>query len=194
MCMRLFVRMYKKVMRWARTERALSIISFAESSFFPIPPDPVLINLTLEKPKRWKRYASVTTITSVLGGVAGYLIGLLLFEGIGGQILETYGLAEEFQALGDVFSKNALLAIFGAALTPIPYKVFTIAAGVFRLNLLTFLIASIVGRGLRFFAVAGVISVLGERYKDRIEKYIDAISVIILLLVVVVAILYSQLG
>jgi membrane protein YqaA with SNARE-associated domain len=168
------------------------MLSFAESSFFPIPPDPILINMTLEKPSKWKRYALITTVASVLGGIFGYLIGFALFESFGNWIIDTYQLQDKYIELGHAFANNGLITIFAAALTPIPYKIFTISAGAFKLNFLTFLSASIVGRGLRFAAVGFITSVMGIKYKDQIKRYIDRISVVILLIVIAVAIIYSR--
>lgn len=184
---------YHKVIAWARTEKALFMLSFAESSFFPIPPDPILINMVLEKPAKWFRYSSITTVASVLGGIFGFIIGFALFESFGTWIIETYELQHRYDQLGEAFADNALITIFAAALTPIPYKIFTITAGAFKLNFFTFLAASIVGRGLRFFAVGFITSILGQKYKDQIQRYIDRISLVVLGLVIIVAIIYSRL-
>jgi len=184
---------YRKVIAWARTEKALFMLSFAESSFFPIPPDPILINMVLEKPKNWLRLAGITSLASVLGGVFGYIIGFALFESFGSWLIETYNLHEHYDSLGNAFRDNATLTIFAAALTPIPYKIFTITAGAFQLNFFTFIAASIVGRSMRFFAVGWITSLLGKKYKEQIQKYIDVISLAILLLVIVVAVVYSRL-
>ncbi len=184
---------YQKVITWGRTEKALFIIAFVESSFFPIPPDPILMNMTLSKPDKWKRYALITTIASILGGVLGYVIGLALFESVGQWIIDTYHLQDEFTEIGEIFKDNGLLAIFAAAITPIPYKIFTITAGAFSLNLGTFLFASILGRGMRFTAVAYAVSYFGKKYEDKIQKYIDLISFGVIALVIIVFVGYSQL-
>lgn len=180
-------RLYRWVVSWAETknaERALGGISFAESSFFPIPPDPLLIAMTTVKPNKYLRFAMICTIASVLGGMLGYFIGVGLFETVGAWIIDTYGLQEGFKELGVKFNENASLAIFAAAFTPIPYKLIAISAGVFQVNFFVFILASIVGRGMRFFAVAFAMHHLGKRYKDRIEKYIDVLSLLFTLLLV----------
>lgn len=175
--------------KWAQTkyaEAALAGLSFAESSFFPIPPDPLLIGVVLTNPKKWKKFATITTLFSVLGGMFGYLIGFLLFASMGDWIIETYHLQDTYESLGQGFKDNLVISVFGAALTPIPYKIFTISAGAFHVNFALFVFASIIGRGARFFAVAGLTSFLGIKYKDQIEKYIDLISLGLLGLIILV--------
>lgn len=180
---------YQRVMRWARTEKALVILAFAESSFFPIPPDPILLNMVLERPKRWLRYAGITSVSSVFGGIFGYVIGIALFESFGTWVIETYELHEQFAELGKLFEESGMITIFAAALTPIPYKIFTITAGAFKLNFAVFLIASILGRTLRFTAVAYAGSRFGKKYEKEIGKYIDRISLGIICLVVLLLVL-----
>ena len=182
-------RLYNWTTKWAahrHANRALAGLSFAESSFFPIPPDPLLIAMVFTKTKMWWRYALLTTAASVLGGLFGYLIGFALLESVGDWLISTYHLEEAYANLGQAFDDNALITIFGAALTPIPYKVFTISAGAFKVNLGLFILASIIGRGTRFFAVAWLAGLLGEKYKAQIEKYIDVISLVLLLVIVLI--------
>ncbi len=185
--------MYTRTMQWARTEKALAMISFAESSFFPIPPDPILLNMVLEKPKKWLRYVGITSTSSIIGGVFGYLIGMALFASFGEWVLDTYNLHEKFEELGDLFDRQGMLAVFAAALTPIPYKIFTISAGAFGVNFLVFLIASILGRSLRFSAVGFAGQHFGRKYEKEIHKYIDRISLGIIGAVVLVVVLYGLL-
>jgi len=178
--------LYKWVVSWAETKhavKALAGLSFAESSFFPLPPDPLLIAVTTVKPHKYLRFATICTVASILGGIFGYLIGLGLFESIGARIIDTYHLQSEFQALGLRYEANAFLAVLTAALTPLPYKLITISAGVFKVNFLAFLAASIIGRGCRFFLVATLMHHFGKRYKDKIEKYIDLLSLLFVALV-----------
>ncbi len=189
--------LYAWTTKWAKTkyaEQALAALSFAESSFFPIPPDPLLIAVVLTNPKKWKRLASITTGFSVLGGIFGFLIGFLLFESIGGWVIESYHLQEAYESLGRGFQDNVVISVFGAALTPLPYKIFTISAGAFHVNFFLLGVPSIIGRGARFFAVAGLTSFLGQKYKDQIEKYIDLISLGVLGLIIVVIVLASWAG
>ncbi len=190
-------RLYKWTVKWAETDKAeyaLGGVAFAESSFFPIPPDPLLLAIVFSKPKQWLREALITLLFSVVGGVFGYLIGFALIESVGQWLIDTYHLQAGFDSIGQTFQDNALLAIFGAALTPIPFKVFTIAAGAFRLNFGVFVLASILGRGLRFLIVAYLASILGKKYRAQIEKYIDVISLVILALLIMVAVVYSNLN
>ena len=167
------------------------MISFAESSFFPIPPDPVLINQTFVHPKKWRRLATLTLIASVLGGILGYLIGWVLFSTVGQAIVDFYDAQDAFDHLGEVFRDYGLVTIFVAAITPIPYKLFTIAAGAFSLNIFVFVLASILGRASRFYAVAWIANILGEKYQDRIRKYVDAFSLAIVALVILILLFYS---
>lgn len=179
--------LYRWVVGWAETrqaEQALGAIAFAESSFFPIPPDPLLIAMVMAKPAQFLRYATVCTLSSVVGGIVGYAIGLLFFETLGRLIIDTYHLQEKFIYIGSRYDENAFLTVFTAAFTPIPYKLITVAAGVFHINFAMFVVASVIGRGMRFFLVASLMHKLGARYKDSIEKYIDVLSVLFVVLLV----------
>lgn len=180
-------RMYNWVVGWSESknaERALGGIAVAESSFFPIPPDPLLIAMTTVQPRKYLRFATICTVGSVIGGLIGYAIGVGLFESVGLWVINTYGLQEEFTRIGERFDANAFLAVFATGFTPIPYKLITISAGVFQINLATFIIASVLGRGGRFFAVAFAMHHFGKRYRDKIEKYIDLLSIVFLILLV----------
>lgn len=180
-------RMYGWVVGWSETknaERALFGISAADSVFLPVPPDPLLIAMTTVKPKKYLRYAVICTIGGLTGGVIGYAIGVGLFESIGQFIIEAYGLQDQFIVAGEKFNANAFLAIFAAAFTMIPYQLITISAGVFQVNFVVFVIASVVGRGGRFLLVAFATHHFGKRYKDKIEKYIDLLSLAFLALLI----------
>jgi membrane protein YqaA with SNARE-associated domain len=171
--------LYRWVVGWAETKRAeqaLMGISFAESSFFPIPPDPLLIAMVIAHPSKFLRIAAICTISSVAGGMFGYVIGAVLFSTVGQWIVDTYGLQEAFVVIGDRYAQNAFLTVFTAGFTPIPYKLITIAAGVFRIDFVVFVAASLFGRAGRFFLVAWLMHHFGRRYKDSIEKYIDLLS------------------
>lgn len=183
-----FLKLYNWTVAWAdkpSSEKALAGVSFAESSFFPIPPDPLLIALVTAKPSRWFRFALITTIASILGGIFGYLIGWVLFESVGTWILNTYHLQEAYVSLGMRFEDNALIAVFTAAMTPIPYKLITITAGAFQINFLAFIAASVVGRSFRFFLEAWAMHHFGRRYKHIIERYVNLLSWAFLLLILV---------
>lgn len=163
---------------------ALFTLAFAESSFFPVPPDVLQIALSISKPKKSFFYALISTAGSVIGGIFGYFIGLFLFETIGRAIIEFFHYQEYFQIVGSYYSKYAFLAILGAAFTPIPYKVFTIAAGVWDVGLEILIIASILGRGGRFFLVATLIYLFGRRVRELIDRYFNIFTILVFLLVV----------
>lgn len=167
-------RLYDWVLSWAETRfgtPALFVLSFIESSFFPIPPDPLLMALCLGAPKKAFRYAAVATAASVLGGLAGYAIGWGAWSLVGDWFFaHVPGVSPEaFGSVQDLYARWDFWAIFFAGLTPIPYKVFTLSAGVFAISLPIFLVASAVSRGLRFFLVAALI----YRYGRPIAAFID---------------------
>ena len=179
--------LYRWVLHWAQTpygSPVLFLIAFAESSFFPIPPDVLLIALAVSVPKRAFWYASICTAGSVIGGVFGWGIGLFFYEQVGARIIHGLHYEHYFELVQGYYAQNAFLYIFIAAFTPIPYKVFTIAAGVFKIPLWTLITASIFGRAGRFFLVAGFIYAFGERVKRVIEKYLDLLTVVLLVLIV----------
>ncbi|MFN7024834.1 MAG: YqaA family protein [Pseudorhizobium sp.] len=165
--------LYNRTMRLAakpHAELALGAVSFTESSFFPIPPDALLIPMVLaDKAKAW-RFAFICTVTSVLGGLAGYLIGALLFEQIARPILEIYGYAGKFADFAQRYNAWGAWIVLIAGLTPFPFKIITIASGATHLNLVTFLIFSIIARGGRFYAVAGLLYLVGPPIRQFIEK------------------------
>lgn len=161
-----------------RATWALGGISFAESSFFPIPPDVVLIPMVLANRARAFHYAALATICSVLGGLAGYAIGMFLFEALGQPLLEIYGAAEKFAKFSDSYNDQGAWIVFFFGVTPFPYKVITIASGATALNLGTFIAASVAARGLRFFLVATLLYWLGEPIRTFIEKYLGILTVV----------------
>ena len=157
---------------------ALFGVSFAESSFFPIPPDLMLIPMVLaERLKAW-RFALICTVGSVLGGVFGYFIGAVLLEVVGAPIIAFYGLEEKMQSLSSSYQEHGVWIVLLAGFTPIPYKVFTIASGVAGLSLPAFIIASLVGRGARFFLVAGLLYFFGPTIRAFIERYLGLVTLI----------------
>ncbi len=154
-------------------------ISFAESSFFPIPPDVLLVAILMTRERvRAFYYASITTAGSVLGGLFGYAIGYFLFQTVGVWLVQMYHLEVQIITVQKLFMDNAFFAIFVAAFTPIPYKVFTIAAGLFGISIPTFIIASILGRGGRFFAVATVMRYFGEHITRVFYRYFNILSIV----------------
>lgn len=184
---RIHRRMYDWVLHWAETPYglvALFILSFAESSFFPIPPDVLLIALVMGARQRWLRYAAVCTLASVLGGIAGYAIGWGLMESVGQRIIELYRAQAYYQRVTGWYEQYDYWIVFIAAMTPIPYKVFTIASGAFHMNLIGFCLVSIVGRGARFFAVSGLLYLFGPPMKRLIDRYFDLFCVLFVVLLV----------
>lgn len=174
----LFSGLYLRVMQWSRHPKApwyLGIMSFAESSFFPIPPDVMLAPMSLARPDRALWYAWLTTVTSVLGGLFGYLIGYWAFDLISGW-LQSSTLWPSFQTAKDWFVVWGFWAVFIAGFSPIPYKAFTIAAGVVGMPLLPFVLASFVGRGGRFFLVAMLMKWGGARMEAVLEKWVDRLG------------------
>ncbi len=164
----------------------LSVLSFSEASFFPIPPDVLLIAILLaNKARRWFYYAFITSIFSVLGGVFGYGIGYFFFGVFGSHIISFYGLQKEFISIKSVFNETTFWAIFAAAFTPIPYKIFTITAGLFNVNFIIFLIASVLGRSIRFFAISIILRLYGPKISNVLYKYFNIFSFIFVLLLII---------
>lgn len=161
-----------------RATWALGGVSFAESSFFPIPPDVVLIPMILANRQRAFYYAMICTITSVLGGFAGYMIGSFLFEALGQPLLEIYGALEKFQEFSAQYNDQGAWIVFFFGVTPFPYKVITIASGATDLSLGVFIAASVAARGLRFFMVAGLLWWFGEPIRSFIEKYLGILTIV----------------
>jgi len=190
--MRIFSSLYDRVMAWSRHRHApwyLGGLSFAESSFFPIPPDVMLAPMSMAEPRKAWWFAGLTTATSVLGGLLGYLIGLFAFELVTPLVSEGGRYAEPFAAAEAWFRAWGVWAIFIAGFSPIPYKIFTISAGVLHMALIPFLIASAVGRGARFFLVAALMAWGGERMESTLRTYVDRIGWIMVLLIVLVVLL-----
>lgn len=163
----------------------LGLLSFSEASFFIIPPDILLIAILATGAQRWLYYASFATIFSVLGGLFGYIVGYLFFDIIGAYLINLYHLQEQMLIIGEKFGDNAFLTIFLSAFTPIPYKLFTISAGFFKINIFSFITASIFGRGMRFFWVSFFMKKFGKQTVNYIVKYFDIVSLIIVIILVV---------
>lgn len=148
----------------------MGFVSFAESSFFPIPPDVMLIPMSLARPRRAWFYATVCTVTSVAGGVVGYLIGALLYDSVGQWIINLYGGGDKVEAFRALYAEYGAWIIIGKGLTPIPYKLVTIVSGFAGYNIWLFILCSIIARGGRFFIVAIVLNFYGEQIKAELEK------------------------
>lgn len=204
--------LYNWVLHWAETPYgvpALALLAFAESSFFPIPPDVLLIALAISIPKRSFQYALICTLASILGGCFGYLLGAEFFHPLVNPVIEFFGLSEKWfgfplegQSLEKIikgyffypnglfwkawewFNQYGFLAIFLAALTPIPYKVFTISAGFFEVGLDVLILGSILGRSFRFFGVALLIYFLGPSIRIFIDKYFNILTILFAILLI----------
>ena len=167
-----------------RAPAALGSVSFVESSFFPIPPDILLIPMVIAKREKAWWYAALCTLTSVLGGVLGYLIGMFLFQQVAEPILSFYGKMDYFNEFSAIFHEWGWWFVFIAGVTPFPYKVITIASGAAGLSLPIFILASIVSRGLRFFIVAALLYFFGPPIRDFIEKRLGLMFTIFVVLLV----------
>ncbi|MEJ2190785.1 MAG: DedA family protein [Nitrospirota bacterium] len=180
-------RLYDWVLHWAETpygSPALFLLAVAESSFFPVPPDVLLIALGLSIPRRSFRYAALCTVGSVLGGALGYYLGTAFWDLIGEGILFHYVDRAGFEAVREYFLQYEGWAIAVAGFTPIPYKVFTISAGFFRVNFGVFMLASALSRGARFFLIAALIYVFGPSIRSFIDRYFNALTVAFMVLLV----------
>ena len=162
----------------------LFAISFIESSFFPIPPDIMIIPMVLAMPKNAYRIAGVATLASVLGGYLGYSIGIFGYEVIAKPLLEFYGYMAQFEKFENYYHEYGAWIVFGAGITPFPYKIITIASGVVHLNLVIFTVASILARGFRFYIIAVLLKHFGEPMKVFIEKNLNLLSILFLLLLI----------
>jgi membrane protein YqaA with SNARE-associated domain len=184
----MFLKLYDRVIALSAHRRApalLATLSFTESSFFPVPPDVMLMPMCLARPKKSWSYAAICTLFSVLGGMAGYLIGKLAFARIEPWLMESH-YAGTFTRAVEAFETWGFWYILLAGFTPIPYKVFTISAGVVGMPWLAFIGGSVVGRGGRFFLVAALIRLGGEKLAAHMRKYIDLIGWVMIVLAVVV--------
>jgi len=162
----------------------LAIISFAESSFFPIPPDVLLLPMILAAPTRAWRIAFICSISSVLGGIFGYIIGAYFFDVVGQPIVDFYHLQAQFERFSALYNDHGAIIVAVAGFSPIPYKVFTIASGVTNLDITTFIIASAVSRSARFFLVAALLWKYGEPIREFIEKHLAKLTLLFCILLV----------
>lgn len=188
-------RLYDWVLHWAHTPYgtwALFALAFCESSFFPIPPDVLLIALAVAIPKKSFKYALVCSVASLLGGCLGYIIGWQFMASVGDAIIRFYGVMEKYEYIQALYKQYDAWAVGIAGFTPIPYKAFTITAGAFRINFIVFLFASAVSRSARFFMVGGLIYLFGSRIQAFIERYFNllATAFVVLLILGFVAIKY----
>jgi len=188
-------KLYNWVLHWAHTKYgslALFVLAFAESSFFPIPPDVLLIALAISINKKAFKFAIICSLGSIMGGIFGYYIGYELwyvnnnFSGFANLFFDYIpGFTETlFYKVVGLYNKYSFLIVFSAGFSPIPYKVFTITAGVTKINIFNFLLASTISRSLRFFIVAGLIYKYGKPIKSYIDKYFDKLSLLLVILLI----------
>ena len=173
-------RLYHWVLHWAETPYstwALFLLAFAESSFFPIPPDVLLIALAVARPAKSLHYALVCSVGSVLGGCLGYFIGYQFMEVLGQKIVSLYGFQDKIDHIQQLYQQYDAWAVGIAGFTPIPYKVFTLSAGMFKIDFLVFVLASLISRSARFFLVGALFYKFGARIKPLIDRYFDILAV-----------------
>lgn len=176
--MTLFRPLYDLVLKWSRhphAERYLGAMSFAESSFFPIPVDVMLAPMCLAERQHWVRFATIATVFSVIGGLGGYAIGWGMFEAIEPWLRDSH-YWEDFEVASQWLNDYGVWVVFAMGFSPLPYKVATIAAGVAVINLPGFFIGSLVGRAARFFLVAGLVRLGGDKFESTLSKYVERIG------------------
>ena len=195
--MRIFEPIYTTILKWAKhqhAERYLAGVSFAESSFFPIPVDVMLAPMVLANPDRAWRLAAITTVMSVVGGLFGYIIGAYFFDLYGTTILDYFHAHEAFDGVQASYLEYGMLIELVAGFPPVPYKIFTIASGVIGIAVVPFLFMSLISRGARFFLVAGLIKLGGSKLEETLHKKVELIGWVVLLLIVIAVILYTSLN
>ncbi|MEE4349803.1 MAG: YqaA family protein [Pacificimonas sp.] len=183
--------MLKRLYRWTLekaahplAERWLAFIAFIESSFFPIPPDAMLLPMCLSRPEKALRFAGICTFFSVMGAGLGWIIGASFYETIGAPIVALYGAEDKFAEMQAAFNEQGVAIVLLAGFTPIPFKVITIASGITGMSIYSMLAASIVGRGGRFFLVAILLKLFGEPMKKIIDKHFGLITIAVAALVI----------
>lgn len=183
----IFSYLYEKTITWSSHHRAtyyLAGVSFAESSFFPIPPDVMLISMGLAKPRHSWMYAFIALIFSVIGGLFGYLIGYFGMEIVEPFLMST-SYASKVVAIRHWFDHQSVWLVILAAFSPFPYKIFTITAGMMQMKFWPFLLGSIIGRGVRFFLVSGILYFAGEKIERHLRRYIDRIGWLVIIIFVI---------
>ena len=182
-----FRQLYDRSLLWVQSPSgiwALFFLAVAESSFFPIPPDVFLIVMCISVPRKSFRYAAVCAAGSVIGGVIGYGLGLGFMDTIGVKILDWYGLQDKYEVVQNLYQQYDALAVGAAGFTPLPYKLFTITAGAFKINFVTFVLVSLLSRSARFFLVAAFIYKFGAPVRKFIERYFNLLSILFFILLI----------
>ncbi len=180
-------RLYDWVLSWAdhpKAGLALFAFAFAEASFFPIPPDVLLMALSLSKPARALHWAAICSVGSVMGGIAGYILGWQFMATIGQKILAFYHLFSKYELVQGLYQQHDAWAVAAAGFTPLPYKLFTITAGAFDIDFPTFVVASALSRSARFYMVAGLIYFFGPAVRNFLEKYFNLCTVVFFILLI----------
>ena len=186
--MKIFQPLYDLALQWAKHRHAskyLVGLSFAESVFFPIPPDVMLAPMSLSQPNKAWTFALITTLASIIGGIAGYFLGYFAFDAWLAPLIESYGYTEKLNTAMGWFEQYGIWVIFIAGFSPIPYKIFTISAGVLQMAFLPFLLASAVGRGARFYMVAGLMRFGGAKMEAKLRQYIEVLGWAVVALAVI---------
>ena len=185
------MKIFRKLYDWTLSKSSkkeatwfLSIVSFTESSFFPIPPDIILIPMILAKKTKAFFYASICTLSSVIGGIFGYFIGFLLFNSIGIQLVNFYNLAEEVGEFKNYYNSYGSWIVIIAGFTPFPFKVITISSGLFQLNFIIFVLCSIISRGARFYLISGLLYLFGDNIRLFIDKYFNFLTVLFFVILI----------
>src|SRR5690606_10341944 len=192
--MKIFQKIYDLTLHWAKHKQAKMIlfwVSFSESVFFPIPPDVMLAPMALAQPQSAWRLALLTTLASVVGGALGYALGYWLFEPVVVPLVETLHLQAKLEVARGWFLEYGVWIVFIAGFSPIPYKVFTITAGVMQMAFIPFLVASAVGRGGRFFLVAGLMRWGGEKMQNRLREIVDWLGWGLVLIIIILLLVYK---
>ena len=192
--MKIFSALYDWTLKWAKHKFApyiLAFLSFAESVFFPIPPDVLLAPMVLSKPDKAWRFASITTIASVVGGICGYVLGYLMFEPWIQPIINELGYQHRLEQVMEWFSQYGVWVVFIAGFSPVPYKLFTVSAGFLHMAFIPFLLASAIGRGMRFFLVAGLIKWGGSAMEEKLRQWADRIGWAIVIIIAIAYLTYT---
>lgn len=187
--MKIFSALYQWTLRWAEHKfapRILAVLTFCESVFFPIPPDVLLAPMVLAKPNKAWQLATLTTVSSILGGMVGYCLGYLMFEPWIAPIIAEFGYQARFDKIMTWFEQWGVWVVFIAGFSPVPYKLFTVSAGFLQMAFLPFLLVSAVGRGMRFFLVAGLIKWGGAAMEKKLRQYIDILGWGMVVLIIIV--------
>jgi membrane protein YqaA with SNARE-associated domain len=182
-----FRSIYDWTLHWAKSKKsiyALFFIAFMESSFFPVPPDVLLIPLVIAEPQKWWKKSLICTVGSVSGAFLGYFIGKAIYDTVGVFLINFYDIENAINIVKIKYDQNAFLTILVAAFTPIPYKAITVTSGMFDISLYTLFFASVLGRGARFFIIAFTLKLFGKKVQNTIEKYFNILSLIFMLLLV----------